>query len=125
MNEWKRIISDRKRLMAILCIPLLCLALFFFQKCDGDFGTLLTDLIPLEYVSRAFPKLCEECGLRKLKLHELRHTNISLLLSEGASMKEVQEWAGHSNYSVTANTYAHVQAKSKSRLTESISSLLT
>lgn len=83
------------------------------------------DLIPLEYVSRAFPKLCEECGLRKLKLHELRHTNISLLLSEGASMKEVQEWAGHSNYSVTANTYAHVQAKSKSRLTESISSLLT
>ena len=43
MNEWKRIISDRKRLMAILCIPLLCLALFFYQKCDGDFGTLLTD----------------------------------------------------------------------------------
>ena len=43
MNEWKRIISDRKRLMAILCIPLLCLALFFNQKCDGDFGTLLTD----------------------------------------------------------------------------------
>ena len=83
------------------------------------------DLIPLEYVSRAFPKLCEECGLRKLKLHELRHTNISLLLTEGASMKEVQEWTGHSNYSETANTYAHVQAKSKSKLTESISSLLT
>lgn len=82
------------------------------------------DLIPLEYVSRAFPKLCEDCGLRKLKLHELRHTNISLLLSEGATMKEVQEWAGHSNFSVTANTYAHIQAKSKSRLTDSISSLL-
>lgn len=82
------------------------------------------NLIPLEYVSRAFPKLCKDCGLRELKLHELRHTNISLLLSEGASMKEVQEWAGHSNYSVTANTYAHIQAKSKSRLTDSISSLL-
>ncbi len=82
------------------------------------------DLIPLEYVSRAFPKLCEDCGLRKLKLHELRHTNITLLLSAGASMKDVQSWAGHSNFSVTANTYAHVSAKSKSRLTESISSLL-
>ena len=43
MNEWKRIISDRKRLMAILCIPLLCLTLFFWQKCDGDFGMLITD----------------------------------------------------------------------------------
>ena len=43
MNEWKRIVSDRKRLAAFLCIPLLCLALFFYQKCGGDFGTLLTD----------------------------------------------------------------------------------
>lgn len=43
MNEWKRIISDRRRLSAMLCIPLFCLVLFFWQKCSGDFGTLLTD----------------------------------------------------------------------------------
>lgn len=83
------------------------------------------DLIPPEYVTRAFPKLCEECGLRRLKLHELRHTNISLLLAEGASMKELQEWAGHSNYATTANTYSHIQAKSKNRLMDSIGELLS
>ncbi len=82
------------------------------------------DLIPPEYVTRAFPKLCEECGLRRLKLHELRHTNISLLLAEGASMKELQEWAGHSSYATTANTYAHVQARSKNRLMDTIGTLL-
>lgn len=43
MNEWKRILSDRKRLTIFLCLPLLCLALFFYQKCNGDFSTLLTD----------------------------------------------------------------------------------
>ena len=43
MNEWKRILSDRKRLTIILCLPLLCLALFFYQKCDGNFSTLLAD----------------------------------------------------------------------------------
>ena len=32
MNEWKRIVSDRKRLVLMLCIPLVCLALFFYQK---------------------------------------------------------------------------------------------
>ena len=74
------------------------------------------DLIPLEYVSRAFPKLCEKSGLKRLKLHELRHTNISLLLEYGASMKELQEWAGHSNYNTTANIYAHIQEESKNRL---------
>ena len=82
------------------------------------------DLIPPEYVTRAFPKLCEACGLRRLKLHELRHTNISLLLAEGASMKELQEWAGHSSYATTANTYSHIQAKSKNRLIAAIGSLL-
>ena len=82
------------------------------------------DLIPLEYVSRAFPKLCEKSGLKRLKLHELRHTNISLLLEYGASMKELQEWAGHSNYNTTANIYAHIQEESKNRLTNTIELLL-
>ena len=43
MNEWKRIFSDRRRHLAILCIPLLCLFLFFYQKCGGDFPALITD----------------------------------------------------------------------------------
>ena len=43
MNEWKRILSDRRRLTIFLCLPLLCLVLFFYQKCDGNFSTLLAD----------------------------------------------------------------------------------
>lgn len=43
MNEWKRIFSHRKRRLAMLCIPLLCLCLFFYQKCGGNFLALITD----------------------------------------------------------------------------------
>lgn len=43
MNEWKRIFSDPRRRLAMLCIPLLCLFLFFYQKCGGDFPALITD----------------------------------------------------------------------------------
>lgn len=82
------------------------------------------DLIPLDYVTREFPRLLERSGLRKIKLHELRHTNISLLVENGASMKEVQEWAGHSSYSTTANVYAHIQPQSKIKLSEKLTSLL-
>ena len=32
MIEWKRILSDRKRIMLILCIPVVCLTLFFYKK---------------------------------------------------------------------------------------------
>lgn len=78
------------------------------------------DLISLDYVSRAFPKLCKKCGLKPIKLHEMRHTNISLLLGAGATMKELQEWAGHSSYSTTANIYSHLLTKSKTKLTDMI-----
>ena len=82
------------------------------------------NLISPDYVTRVFPKLCEQCGLRRIKLHELRHTNISLLVEAGAHMKDIQEWAGHSSYSTTANIYAHIQAKSKNKLMQTLSAVL-
>lgn len=82
------------------------------------------DLIPLDYVSRAFPRFLKNNGLKPIKLHELRHSNISLLIENGASMKEAQEWAGHSSYSTTANIYSHIQAKNKIKLTQTIQNLL-
>ncbi len=44
MNEWKRIVSDRKRLVLMLCIPLVCFVLFSYQKTTD---AMLTD--PQEY----------------------------------------------------------------------------
>lgn len=82
-------------------------------------------MLPLEYVSRTFPSLCEKCGLKRLKLHELRHTNISLLLDAGASIKELQEWAGHSSYTTTANIYAHLQTNSKNKLSDAMEKILS
>ncbi len=81
------------------------------------------DILPMEYVSRTFPKLCTECGLKRITLHELRHTNISLLLEKGASMKELQLWAGHSNYSTTANIYSHISAKNMVKLSQSLETI--
>ena len=61
------------------------------------------EILKLDYVTRHFPMLCEQCGLRRINLHELRHTNVSLLLYAGVSIKEIQEWAGHSTYTTTVN----------------------
>ena len=43
MNEWKRILSNRRRRILLICIPILCLLLFCYQKCDGNFENLLSD----------------------------------------------------------------------------------
>ena len=47
------------------------------------------------------------------RFHDLRHSCVTLLLSNGVSMKEIQEWLGHSDYSTTANIYSHLEYSSK------------
>nr|WP_269845570.1 tyrosine-type recombinase/integrase [Paenibacillus selenitireducens] len=42
------------------------------------------------------------------RYHDLRHSCTSLLLANGVSMKEIQEWLGHSDFSTTANIHAHL-----------------
>lgn len=40
MNELRRILSDRRRIVTFALLPFLCLLMFFWQKCDGDFSQL-------------------------------------------------------------------------------------
>ena len=41
-------------------------------------------------------------------MHDLRHTFASLLLANGVHMKVIQDVLGHSQISITADTYSHV-----------------
>ena len=65
------------------------------------------------FVSQHFRALREKNQLRVIRFHDLRHTCASLLLKNGVSMKEIQEWLGHSNFSTTANIYAHLDTAAK------------
>ena len=47
----------------------------------------------------------------KRLFHDLRHSCATLLLENGATLKQVQEWLGHHSYVVTADTYGHVLAE--------------
>lgn len=71
------------------------------------------NLIRPNYVSERFPKLLEANGLRPIRFHDLRHSCASLLLANGVPMKQIQEWLGHSDFSTTANIYAHLEYASK------------
>lgn len=65
------------------------------------------------FVTQHFKIVLQKNGLREIRFHDLRHTCASLLLKNGVSMKEIQEWLGHSNFSTTANIYAHLDTTSK------------
>lgn len=65
------------------------------------------------YLSDGFKRILEQNGLRRIRFHDLRHTCASLLLANNVPMKKIQEWLGHSDFSITANIYAHLDFQSK------------
>lgn len=58
---------------------------------------------------RVWYPACEASGMPKgLRIHDLRHTAASLLVSAGANVKAVQRHLGHSTASQTLDRYAHL-----------------
>lgn len=65
------------------------------------------------YISDTFQRILEKNGLKKIRFHDLRHSCASLLYANGVSLKEIQEWLGHSDISTTSNIYTHLDFTSK------------
>lgn len=65
------------------------------------------------YLTGYFPQFVQKHGLRRMRFHDLRHSCASLLLANGVPLKQIQEWLGHSDFSTTANIYAHLDYTSK------------
>ncbi|HEX8510354.1 MAG TPA: tyrosine-type recombinase/integrase [Propionibacteriaceae bacterium] len=57
---------------------------------------------------RSFRQITEGAGLRRVRLHDLRHTAASLMLAQGVTARTIMETLGHSQISITMNTYSHV-----------------
>lgn len=72
-----------------------------------------------------FNRLIKKLGINKrVRFHDLRHTNATLLLQQGVDFKVIQTRLGHSNISTTMNIYSHVTTKMQRNATEKISDLL-
>lgn len=58
--------------------------------------------------SRAWYAFLDRAGLRRLRLHALRHSAISLALSQGATLEDAKRMARHSSIRQTSDTYGHL-----------------
>lgn len=79
---------------------------------DTPINGLLELLFPVRSAF-GFPDLLKANGMRHIRYHDLKHSCASLLLANGVPMKRLQEWLGHSDFSTTANIYAHLDYSSK------------
>ncbi len=73
----------------------------------GDRIVLAADVSP-SLRPRMWIELCTAHDIRKVQLHGLRHTCVSLLLELGGHPRTVMEIVGHSAMEMTMNVYGHV-----------------
>ena len=63
---------------------------------------------PENFRSRVWSKLLAKAGLRRIRIHDLRHTFASLLIQQGESLAYVKEQMGHHSIRVTVDVYGHL-----------------
>lgn len=84
--------------------------------CVGEDG----ELIKPDRVTKTFRRLIKECGLKKIRLHDLRHSCATLLYEQDIQLKDIQMWLGHSDIQTTANIYSHFDYTRKEKTGEII-----
>lgn len=77
--------------------------------CKDEFG----GLIKPGYISKKFQKILIANHFRIIRFHDLRHSCASLLIAGDVTLKDIQEWLGHSTLSTTADIYVHLDSKRK------------
>ncbi|NFG22411.1 site-specific integrase [Clostridium botulinum] len=86
--------------------------------CD-EYGNYLNR----DKVTYQYKKLLKESKIKTRKFHDLRHTYATRLFELGEQARTVQELLGHSDVSVTLNTYTHVLDDMKEKAVSKLDNL--
>lgn len=80
----------------------------YYNNSDFIFTTEIGNLINPSSFSREFGEFIKDNNLRHVRLHDLRHTNATLMLKSNIPPKVASERLGHSTITTTLDLYSHV-----------------
>lgn len=97
-----------------------------FEKDFEDLVCLNSRLEP--YSTRSlwdnFTTFLKKHNIRKIRLHDLRHTHATLLVLSGVDFKTISHRLGHGDIKITLNRYSHVLEEMDKKASENISKAL-
>ncbi len=79
-----------------------------WKNLDLVFPNTIGNYQGANYRQEMFVKMLKMAGLPPMRLHDLRHSAATILLSQGVNPKVVQEILGHSSITLTLGIYGHV-----------------
>ena len=90
-----------------------CGAAYCKKYLDYIYVNAMGELVKPNFITQHFEIVLKNHGLKKIRFHDLRHSCASLLYANGVSLRDIQEWLGHSDIGTTSNIYTHLDYSSK------------
>ena len=75
-------------------------------------------------VSRANERIAKAAGIKRIRIHDYRHSHVSLLANEGINIQEIARRLGHANIEMTWNTYSHLYPREEERAVEILNKIV-
>jgi len=95
-----------------------------FTSSSLIFGKPNGDVIHPDVISQTFDKRVARVGVRRIRLHDLRHTHATIGLRAGVPVKVMSERLGHSTPAFTLQQYAHVIPGMQAEAAEAIARIV-
>ena len=76
-------------------------------------------------IDKKFKQILErDKDLKKIRIHDLRHSHASLLINQGEDYLVVKERLGHASITTTIDTYSHLYPSKQQKLADKLDDLL-
>ena len=66
---------------------------------------------------------CRKSGVKKIRIHDIRHSHVSLLIDQGFSAAAIAGRVGHRHISTTVNVYAHLFPNRQAMLADALQAM--
>jgi integrase len=76
-------------------------------------------------VLRRFQNILMAAGLPKMRIHDLRHSAVAILLAQGVNIKAISELLGHSSVAFTLQVYGHLLEETKREAADKMDAVLS
>ncbi len=104
----------------------------FLAKIVKDYASRLCDYEPNErlfsvtkyFLHHEMERGCKKSGVKKIRVHDLRHSHASFLIEMGFSPLLISERLGHENIETTLGTYSHLYPNKQSEVASKIESIV-
>ncbi len=77
------------------------------------------------YLNHEMRRDCEKSGVRKIRVHDLRHSHASLLIEMGCDPLLIKERLGHEKIQTTLNTYSHLYPNKQSEVASKLGKIMS